>query len=513
MRPADRPAQDWLLVLARIAALVALAVCVYLAWVALQGSKIAGCGETGPVDCESVLQSQWSRWFSLPVSIPAAGVYALLLVALLFVGGATSPIASLAWKGAIALSLMAAGAAIWFITLQFFWLQSLCTYCLVVHGCGLLIAGLICTRLVAAAGHGRLPIAPKAFALSAAIGLLCLSGLLAGQFLSSEPGMEIVGDDSPAPAMSVPPVAKQETEDKTPSDSADSAVASSNKMFKSDASDALASETSTAPSEHTALKPTEIPDSASSNTTTTDQSNTTDQSLEELFAEIEASQKQSDSPEQVVPAEATNSSTARATATSRRLALRGGQTVDAYAFPIDGSPQADYVIVKLFDYTCSHCRIMHQYLHMARLRYGDRLAILLVPVPLNTRCNKHVTSDNVKHAEACELAALALQVWAANPTKFAQFHEWLFEPNTARTAHTARRKAIQLVGVGAIDQPNQRSAIDEQIAEGSRLYGQLGKGVIPKLLYQNQMSTGKPNSERQLFQFIEQKIGLKPIAP
>src|SRR5687768_12677274 len=86
VRPADRPAWDWLLLLARAAALLALAVCLYLAWAALQGGKVAGCGETGLVNCDSVLQSEWSRWFSIPISIPAAGVYTCLLITLLMVG-------------------------------------------------------------------------------------------------------------------------------------------------------------------------------------------------------------------------------------------------------------------------------------------------------------------------------------------------------------------------------------------------------------------------------------------
>ena len=44
---------------------------------------------------------------------------------------------------------------------------------------------------------------------------------------------------------------------------------------------------------------------------------------------------------------------------------------DTCGHPVLGDPEAKYVVVKMFDYTCRHCRKLHHHLERARKRYGS----------------------------------------------------------------------------------------------------------------------------------------------
>lgn len=62
----------------------------YLLWVALASeAHVAGCGN-GPINCDHVLSSRWSRALGVPVSLPAIVLYTLVLLGLF----AASPDAS-----------------------------------------------------------------------------------------------------------------------------------------------------------------------------------------------------------------------------------------------------------------------------------------------------------------------------------------------------------------------------------------------------------------------------------
>jgi len=85
-------------------------------------------------NCHVVINSKWAYWFGFLSARPRCGVCALL--AATFYLGPTFPLAtkeSLAdldrWVGGVA------GAAVWFVFLQFFALQTICPYCMAAHGC------------------------------------------------------------------------------------------------------------------------------------------------------------------------------------------------------------------------------------------------------------------------------------------------------------------------------------------------------------------------------------------
>jgi len=136
------PMSDRTKVLASLQAalsLVALCVSLYLTWTSLQIGTVAGCNGDGVVDCDVVLSSHWSQWLGMPVSLFGSITYVAILA--ICWPAAKDPAGKIG-SGLLALSLLAAGAAVWFIAVQAIFLQSFCFYCLSVHACGLSIAGI-----------------------------------------------------------------------------------------------------------------------------------------------------------------------------------------------------------------------------------------------------------------------------------------------------------------------------------------------------------------------------------
>lgn len=187
-----------------------------------------------------------------------------------------------------------------------------------------------------------------------------------------------------------------------------------------------------------------------------------------------------------------------------RVVLRRGE------FPTVGPRDAPVVVAKMFDYTCSHCRRLHQHLRQVRERYGDQLAIVLLPVPLNPQCNEHVTGDGSSHQNACQLAKLALAVWRADPGAFEEYHDWLFASFSPRATLDAREKADELVGADNLNAAMDQ--IDAQLSESVEMYAAVGAKQVPKLLAAKQIQTGAPRQVEQVYGFLEQFTSLEPPA-
>ena len=129
--------------------------------------------------------------------------------------------------------------------------------------------------------------------------------------------------------------------------------------------------------------------------------------------------------------------------------------LDIRQWPLLGNPEAKYVFVEMFDYTCSHCRNTHRAVRGAFKRYGDDLAIIALPVPLDRKCNSAATSSGGSHRGSCEISRIAVAVWRIDAAKFHELHDWIFE--TKRTAAATRRQAEQLVGREALTKRAQLS--------------------------------------------------------
>jgi uncharacterized membrane protein len=171
--------------------MVAIAGAGYLAWIALHHGPVAGCGpESG---CDKVLHSRWAYWLDIPVSVPALLVYLALLGTTVLLQKRPDPDDERgSWAAIIVLSVIVAGAALWFVGLQVFVIKAFCKFCMTAHACGL-VAALLCLTHIPlakdpgtpmwATGSGKRGVPLMALGLLAAVGLAGVVVLAGGQLL------------------------------------------------------------------------------------------------------------------------------------------------------------------------------------------------------------------------------------------------------------------------------------------------------------------------------------------
>ena len=210
-------------------------------------------------------------------------------------------------------------------------------------------------------------------------------------------------------------------------------------------------------------------------------------------------------PSSVQPNE--HSLAAATAAPARTITVARGKVVLSIAdWPIVGLPHAKYVLPKLLDYTCEDCRHMHQLLKEVLPQLGGELAILIVPAPLNPACNPLVSKLDARHAEACELARLALAVWLADASKFQMYHDRLFAPPLPPPAPDARRWAAELVGSETLGQALGDGSIEQHLADAVRMLQAIGGGKLPKLLLPQAVLWGRVPSAQHLLQAIDRHV-------
>ena len=133
----------------------------------LSGTQLAGCGAGSP--CDSVMGSRWAWTLGgVPVSLPAAVVYLLLGICVLFLGGNSAESKSLdrtLWRLMPLLGGCIVGAALWFAWLQAGVLHAFCKYCTALHILGCIAAVIV---FVNARKAGFRPLIPFVAGLAAA---------------------------------------------------------------------------------------------------------------------------------------------------------------------------------------------------------------------------------------------------------------------------------------------------------------------------------------------------------
>ena len=196
---------------------------------------------------------------------------------------------------------------------------------------------------------------------------------------------------------------------------------------------------------------------------------------------------------------------------ARTMSLLGGRVrLKPHDYPILGSPDADQIVVCLFDYTCFHCRAVHRMLSAARRRYGDQLGVVLLPVPLNPDCNGTITQRDPVHEHACLYARLALAVWRADARKFAQFDAQLLKDPAPPGPEAARAIAAGLVGADVLEATLNDPWVDDQIARYVRVQQVSGWPLVPQVVGRGLHIAGRPASEAELFEVLEADLGLRP---
>ena len=191
---------------------------------------------------------------------------------------------------------------------------------------------------------------------------------------------------------------------------------------------------------------------------------------------------------------------------SRLVPVSGGrQQLDAHKWPVWGKVDAKYMVVEMFDYTCSHCRTTHTALREAKATLGNDLSVLTLPVPLHRDCNDAATSSAPERADACEIARLAISVWLADPAQFTAYHDWLFAQT--RTAADARVQAETLVGRERLDEQLSKGKASKYIAKNVLLYKEAGSGTVPKIIMPTTTVVGEVTSGNTIAEMVQQQLG------
>ena len=221
---------------------------------------------------------------------------------------------------------------------------------------------------------------------------------------------------------------------------------------------------------------------------------------------------QSPLPDEPDPALTTESEARQPTPRPARYIVFGGDRLNlklnVFDRPILGDPQAPVVFMELFDYTCTHCRQLNQQIDELRARMGGNLAILVIPVPLSDRCNPFVTATTPQHADACELARLAIAVWRLKPGVFESYHRWLSAPANGRSAAEARLEAERLVDPHQLRAILASNYISQFLSQHAKMYQMAGSGTVPKFYSDKVGITGQVNSVEDLIRQITNAHGI-----
>ena len=195
--------------------------------------------------------------------------------------------------------------------------------------------------------------------------------------------------------------------------------------------------------------------------------------------------------------------------------------IDTRNAPLIGSPDAPYVVNLLFDYKCPHCQQLHFMLDEAVRRYGGKLAFVLCPTPLNTRCNPYVPQDVDEFKGSCELAKIALTVWVAKREAFPAFDLWMFSLESGdhwqpRSIEAAKAKAVELVGQAKFDAAQADPWIAKYLQTSIQIYGGTVQSAsnprranaVPKMVFGLRWVIPEPNDASELVSILQDSLAV-----
>ena len=526
----------------RVLAWTAFGISAYLAWHAATGSAIAGCGVGSQNGCDVVLSSSWSKWldgFDVPVAVLGLACYASL-AGLSVLLGLQNPRAG-RWISTafVMLAAVAAGASLWFLGIQIFAIGRFCPYCIVVDLCGVAIGGLaigsvarwlyamphvpqprvadasfLALRTALPTGTQRRPM-PTAVAqesprpsLAIALGgaVVVLAVFIGGQIVfpsktysvqagALEKPIELVGSTEPVSAdQAQASQAQPHVAMRIPSES----------IEEGDPTDEASDKEATADNQDADAEDAERESIETSVPTEDRQDETSADLFSPNAAESTATEAGSSTPGE-----------------RERLVkfLNGTLTLDVYKHAHIGSPEAPHVMVEMVSYDCPHCRKMHHTMQRGLARYGDQLAIIVMPVPLEMGCNKLVTDRKASHRGACSTARFALGVAALRPSSFHKFHHWLMSGDKDKppTLEDVIPKAYGMVDADHLRELTRSPEINKQIAEYVDLFGKLGRRAgtgkdfgLPVQILGDHVLAGTVEKEKDVFAAWEEHLGVEP---
>lgn len=477
----------------------------YLAFHSLTGISVAGCGVGETNGCDVVLSSSWSWLFGIPVAVVGLACYAALasLSVLMFIRSESVN----RWATTIftMLAVVAAGASAWFVGVQVFAIQRYCMYCLFTDALGIAI-GVIATIAAVrstTADRGAL----KTRTLQA--GLLTQKMPPGASQVSAEPPSLSIVVAGAVPMLVLLVIGQTLFAAKTYE--VQKVALNDAIRLDSGASETISNDDSSTATARTALR---VPNEDEANGAAEAESSegaAAPPNEPVADARNDASAGSPTTPESDVPPNSP------ATNKERIVKFLGGKlSLDVHKHPLLGSPDAPHIVVELISYDCEHCRKMYPLIEEARERYGDQVAILVLPVPLETDCNKLVTNPTASHRGACWTARAACGIAKLDPPAFAKFHEFLIAGKEKPPMDKIIPKSYGMVDGDAIRDLARSAELKKQVEGYIDLYSQLqaksGSRTfgLPVQILGDHVMTGSVEKTEDLFKAWEQNLGVKP---
>ena len=136
---------------------------------------------------------------------------------------------------------------------------------------------------------------------------------------------------------------------------------------------------------------------------------------------------------------------------ARYISLFGGELQFVLQdVPYIGEPDAEHVVVVLFDYACPHCQTLHKMLDEAIEKDPTRFVLVPIPLSIHEDHSPYIASDNERFAASHQLALISMAVGAIDREKYKAYDRWLFNSDGSgdfpRHTSDAINKATWLIG-------------------------------------------------------------------
>ena len=489
-------------------ALIALGLSLWLTRHAQVAGPIAGCIDSAVFACDDVLGSRWSSWLGIPVALFGVINYSLLTGAAVWL-----LVRSDNNRGArmllVPTAVAAASAGLWFTGLQLFALNKICPYCMVTHGCGLMIASLVIAhQWLEARASGRLAASDLQSSLGIAaivpptpqgrrkplshlglvgVGLAAFACLVVGQ-LAYRPQRVLITQMDAAMEPIAPP------EEAIPE------LASQGDAAQDDISLADAAPPQLVAG-HDDLSITTEPSAL----VDLGQPSIDDLTVGPVGIASEQNMLSTDTGTSGGDSMPRQSPAAAASSHGPIVAIKGELPLQRADVILLGNSDAEFVMVEVLDYTCITCRQTHQRIDAARREFGDRLAVALLPIAMERSCNPALNHDMAAHRNACKLARLSLAVWEVAPDRFEELHEWLMQSDSFQNRSAAWEFASGLVDTDQLVTTVFSSRVEERLARNIRYWELFGKR-LPTLLIRRTIVQGGVESDAQLIELIRSQM-------